>query len=78
MTLMLLLSLLSLLLLLLLPSLTWSVSDNIACDSHVQTNVCLPRNYSSMDIPLVDSPNKVSSVAVDGCALAVARHSAQD
>ena len=36
-----------------------AVSDNIACDSDVQTNVCLPRNYSNMDIPLTDEPNLI-------------------
>jgi len=30
-----------------------AISENIACDSDVQTNVCLHRNYSSMDIPLI-------------------------
>ena len=43
----------------LLPPPVWSVSDTIACDSEIQTNVCLPRNYSSMDIPLNDRANKI-------------------
>ena len=35
------------------PEMIEAVSDNIACGSDVQTNVCLPRNYSTMDIPLI-------------------------
>ena len=42
-----------------LPCRCSAVSGNVACDSHVQTNVCLPRNYSSMDLPLINTPNKV-------------------
>ena len=45
--------------LLLITSSSSAVSDNIACDSDVQTNVCLPRNYSNMDIPLNSEPNLI-------------------
>ena len=35
------------------------VSENIACGSMIPTYVCLPRNYSSMDIPMTDVPNHI-------------------
>lgn len=35
------------------------VSENIVCGSPIPTYVCLPRNYSSMDLPLTDEPNNV-------------------
>ena len=35
------------------------LSQNILCGSDVQTYVCLQKNYSMMDIPLVDEPNNI-------------------
>ena len=35
------------------------VSENIVCGSMIPTYVCLPRNYSSMDIPLTEEPNHI-------------------
>jgi hypothetical protein len=37
-----------------------ALSANVACGSGIATNVCLPKNYSSMDIPIRDGPNKIS------------------
>ena len=37
------------------------ISENIVCGSSIPTYVCLPRNYSSMDIPLSDQPNFVGN-----------------
>lgn len=39
--------------------LSLGVSENIVCGSSIPTYVCLPRNYSSMDIPLTDEPNHI-------------------
>ena len=41
-------------------SLGLGVSENIVCGSSIPTYVCLPRNYSSMDIPLMDEPNHIN------------------
>ena len=38
------------------------VSENIVCGSSIPTYVCLPRNYSSMDIPLTDEPNHIGKL----------------
>ena len=40
------------------------VSENIVCGSSIPTYVCLPRNYSSMDIPLTDEPNHIGKVHI--------------
>lgn len=35
------------------------VSETIACGSDIETHVCLQKNYSNMDIPLVNTPNVI-------------------
>ena len=40
------------------------VSENIVCGSSIPTYVCLPRNYSSMDIPLTDEPNHIGKLHI--------------
>ena len=40
------------------------VSENIVCGSSIPTYVCLPRNYSSMDIPLTDEPNHIGKLYI--------------
>ena len=50
-------TLVTFLLLLLLPVTVRAVSEGVSCKSEVQTYICLPANYSSMDIPF---PNRVS------------------
>ena len=41
------------------PAKSLGVSENIVCGSSIPTYVCLPRNYSSMDIPMTDEPNHI-------------------